>query len=233
MWEEVTVGMSGASVRRRGGVYRKESADLDLVGEGRRLVWLREHGIPAAEVLECAPGLLVTAAVPGRTAADPWAADLRPRVVDALADLTRRLHALPVDDCPFDRRLAVTVPEALAADVDLDDLDEERRGWSRDRLVAELLATTPDGEDLVVCHGDLSLPNVLFDPDTCRVTGVVDTGRLGVADRWTDLAIATRSLAGDLNPDYGPVYADRYLHRYGISPDAAKSDFYRLLDEFC
>src|SRR3954449_2313667 len=77
---------------------------------------------------------------------------------------------------------------------DLDDLDEERRGWTRDRLVAELLATRPADEDLVVCHGDLTLDNVLFDPDTCRVTGVLDAGRLGVADRWVDLAIATRSL---------------------------------------
>ena len=219
MWEEVSGGRSGVRVTRRDGVYRKESADprVDLVGEGERLRWLRRRGIPAAEVLECRPGLLVTAAVPGRPAGDPA------RVAGALADLTRQLHAVPVTVCPFDRRLAVTVPEALAAEPDLDDLDEERRGWTRERLVAELLATRPADEDLVVCHGDLTLDNVLFDPDTCRVTGVLDAGRLGVADRWVDLAIATRSLGSA---------ASRFLARYGVAVDPAKLAFYRLLDEF-
>lgn len=231
MWENVTVGKSGAVVRRRDGIYRKESTDprVDLVAEGERLSWLRSQGVPAAEVLDCRPGLLVTAEVPGRSAAEPWPAESLPRVVDALADLTRALHALPVAGCPFDRRLAVTVPEALSAEVDLDDLDDERAGWTRD----ELLATRPAREDLAVCHGDLCLPNVLFDPVTCQVTGVIDTGRLGVADRWNDLAIATRSLTDERNPPYGPWAAERYLDRYGVAPDAARMTFYRLLDEFC
>jgi aminoglycoside phosphotransferase len=74
---------------------------------------------------------------------------------------------------------------------------------------------------------------VLFDADTCEVSGVVDAGRLGVADRWVDLAIATRSLTSKLNPQYGPWTLDRYLMRYGVGPDHKKIDFYRLLDEFC
>jgi aminoglycoside phosphotransferase len=216
-------------------VYRKESADprADLVGEGERLVWLRQQGIPAAEVLDCRPGLLITAEVPGRSAADPWPVESRGRVIEALADLTRALHALPTSACPFDRRLAVTIAKALSADLDLQDLDPERRGWTREELMAELLATRPQYEDLVVCHGDLCVPNVLFDPDTCQVTGVIDTGRLGVADRWVDLAIATRSLTSELNPQYGPWAADRYLMSYGVAADHNKIDFYRLLDEFC
>jgi aminoglycoside phosphotransferase len=215
-------------------VYRKESADprIDLVGEGERLLWLRQHGIPTAEVLNCRPGQLITAAVRGRSAADPWPAESRARIIDALADLTAALHALPIAGCPFDRRLAVTVLEALSADVDLNDLDTERRGWSRGELVAALVSLPPRHEDLVVCHGDLCLPNVLFDPDTCQVSGLIDAGRLGVADRWVDLAITTRSLSSRLNVQYGGEAADRYLARYGVAPDPAKIEFYRLLDEF-
>jgi kanamycin kinase len=146
--------------------------------------------------------------------------------------VTRALHALPLAGCPFDRRLAVTVPEALSADVDLEDLDAERQGRTRDELVAALVATRPRHEDLVVCHGDLCVPNVLFTADTGEVSGVIDAGRLGVADRWVDLAIATRSLTSDLNPQYGSWAADRYLKRYGVEPDQTKMEFYRLLDEF-
>lgn len=226
--EPVTTGRSGATVVRTAGTYRKESATDDLPGEAARLTWLRERGIPAAEVLESGPGLLVTAEVPGRPADAGWPPEARDRVVDALAGLTRALHALPVEGCPFDRRLAVTMPAALAADVDLDDLDDERRGWTRGRLVSELLATRPDGEDLVVCHGDLTTQNVLIDPDTLTVAGLVDAGRLGVADRWLDLAVVTRELADDL----GEEAAARYLRGCGVEPDPAKEAFYRLLDEF-
>lgn len=226
--ERVTTGRSGATVTRAGGTYRKESATDDLLAEAARLTWLRAHGIPAAEVLDCRTGLLVTAEVPGRPADDDWPPAARDRVVDALAELTRALHALPVTDCPFDRRLAVTMPAALAADVDLDDLDDDRRGWTRDRLAAELLASRPDGEDLVVCHGDLTTQNVLIDPETLTVSGVIDAGRLGVADRWLDLAVATRELAG-LG---GEAAIARYLRGCGVQPDPAKLAFYRLLDEF-
>jgi kanamycin kinase len=73
---------------------------------------------------------------------------------------------------------------------------------------------------------------VVFDPATCEVSGVIDAGRLGVADRWCDLAIATRSLTDERNAAYGPWAAARYLERYGIAPDPAKTAFYRLLDEF-
>lgn len=219
---------------KRDGVYRKLSADgsNDLVGEAARLTWLRAQGIPVPEVLECQPGLLVTAEVPGRTAAEPWPVEARPRVVEALARLSRALHCLPIHDCPFDRRLEGVVPQALAADPDLDNLDAGRKGWTRQRLVQELLASRPASEDLVVCHGDPCLTNVLLDPDMVEVTGVIDTGRLGVADRWSDLAIATRSLASNQNSQFGPWAATQYLADYGIEVDERKVDFYRLLDEF-
>jgi kanamycin kinase len=196
-WEPVTTGRSGAVVSRGPGVFRKEALDPteDLRAEAERLVWLAAQGIPVPKVLDADQTFLLTREVAGRTAADDWPAESRPRVVEALARVTRDLHALELEDCPFDRRLEVSIPAAMEAQVDLADLDPERRGWSRERLVAELLSQRPEREDLVVCHGDLCLPNVLLDPDSFAVAGLIDTGRLGIADRWTDLAIATRSLA--------------------------------------
>lgn len=233
-WQPVATGRSGAVVSRGPGVFRKEALDPreDLRAEAERLAWLGAHGIPVPEVLDADRTFLLTREVAGRTAADHWPTESRPRVIDALARVTRDLHALPLEDCPFDRRLEVSIPEAMEAQVDLADLDPERRGWSRERLVAELLSDRPEQEDLVVCHGDLCLPNVLVDPDSFAVTGVIDAGRLGIADRWTDLAIATRSLASPQNPQFGEWAAQRYLTAYGVSLDIQKCDYYRLLDEF-
>jgi len=65
-------------------------------------------------------------------------------------------------------------------------------------------------------HGDWYLPTVVLDPETVRVTGLVDTGRVGRADRCTDLALMNRSLrSGELNRQYGNELADHYLTRCG------------------
>lgn len=238
-WERVTAGHSGASVYRLTGkpsYYLKMVArlphlngDQQLNAEADRLPWLAAHGVPVPEVVKYDQNddfeWLVTAAVPGRSAAEPWPAAQRGAVVDALADLARTLHAIPVVDCPFDRSLAVTLPAARQA---------AERG-----LVADLVATVPTREELVVCHGDYCVPNILLDPRTLTVTGVIDVGRLGVADRYADLALITRSLDDpDLNPQYRasrngfPGSAGRrFLERYGAWPvDREREAFYRLLD---
>lgn len=140
MWEEVTTRRSGAVVHRGVGVYRKLTPDAEL--EAATLSWLRSQGLPTAEVLDVGPGWLLTRAVLGRTAADPWPQDRRVRVVDALADSSQALHSITMADCPFDRTLSVTVPLARVAaaseQVDLDDLDDERRGWSTLDLLRDL-----------------------------------------------------------------------------------------------
>jgi len=208
--------------------------------EAERFAWLGAVGFPVPVVVDVGADSdamwLVTSAVPGRSAAADWDTACRASVVAIVADLTRSMHALRVADCPFDRRLAVTLPEAQWAvalgRLDLDDLDEEHAGWSAERLLAELTAAgVPDGEDLVVCHGDLCLDNILVSADARKVTGVLDVGRLGMADRWLDLSIVLRSIGED-TPGYGPADAAAFATRYGAPPDERKRRFYRLLDEF-
>ncbi|MGV9885016.1 APH(3') family aminoglycoside O-phosphotransferase [Streptomyces sp. NPDC003006] len=261
-WTPATDGASGAEVHRLtdpGGagpdLYVKvapvtyEGSPFDVSGEADRLAWLAGRGIPVPRVVERgADGeavWLVTEAVPGRPAAERWPEECRFAVAEALADVTRALHELPPADCPFDRSLAVTqaqadrnVHEGL---VELDNLDEERAGWSGQRLLDELRRTRPASEDLVVTHGDLTPENVLIDPETCRVTGVIDVVRLGRADRHTDLAIALRELVSEDDPWFGTAYAERFLERYvqgaGVAGrvvvvDESRLAFYRLLDEF-
>ncbi|MCO5969062.1 APH(3') family aminoglycoside O-phosphotransferase [Actinoallomurus soli] len=208
-------------------------------GEAERLQWLAARGFPVAEVVDVGGDddlmWLVTTAVEGRSAAGRWEAHERQAVLDVVADALRALHELPVADCPFDGTLAVTLPLARLATemgwIDLDDLDPRHHGWSARRLLDELTATPPPAtEDLVVCHGDPCLDNFLVAPDTLTLTGILDVGRLGVADRWKDLAIASRDVA-EQPPGDGAAVA-RLLARYGARHDAGKDHFYRLLDEF-
>jgi kanamycin kinase len=251
-WRRVTVGMSYAGVWtddrvfiKIGPIVGQRDTGFSLRAEADRATWLRSVGLAAPEVLDFgtdgAVEWMVTRALTGRDASQPWPAEARDRVVDGLAEVAARLHSLPIEGCPFDRGLAVTIPDALHALenglVNLVDLDAERIGMTGPDLAAQLLADRPIDEDLVVCHGDLSIPNVLFDPDTVEFTGFIDVGRVGTADRHADIGIVTRSLDSDLNPQYHPGGAARFLQRYqDLAPaapiDAAKIDYYRLLDEF-
>jgi len=81
-------------------------------------------------------------------------------------------------------------------------------------------------EDLVVVQGDACAPNTIIGTDG-RFVGHVDLGLLGVADRWADLALASRSL--DWN--YGPGWQGEFFDAYGIERDEERIRHYRALSD--
>lgn len=208
--------------------------------EAARLVWLRGYGLPVPEVVEVGGderlSWLVTTALPGVPATAEWTVGQRPTVVRAVADLARALHALPLAECPFDQSLRVSLRwarhAAAAGLVDLDDLDAAHAGWSAGRLLARLEATPAPEEDLVVCHGDLCLDNVLIDPYSLEPTGLLDVGRAGRADRWRDLAIVMRNFDGEYPGWFSAEHGEEFLRHYGVAADAERIRYYQLLDEF-
>lgn len=241
-WHPIEIGQSGART------YRLEAEDgtstylkiRDAEGpetlreEAYRLAWLKDK-LLVPELLDYRQlsdrDILWMSAMPGmHAAADCWK-DRLPEMVRALALGLRRIHALNIEDCPFDRRVAACVREAgrrlSEGQVDQDDFDDDREGCSAEELYAQLLATVPPDEDLVFTHGDYCLPNIVLDEDLNA--GFIDWGRAGVADRYQDIALATRSLSSN----FGPEWTDVFLAAYGLEkPDRAKLEFYRLLDEF-
>ncbi len=72
-----------------------------------------------------------------------------------------------------------------------------------------------------------------------KVTGYIDLGKMGIADRWCDIAICYRSLSHNFSGKYGE-YVDvtcseydemQFFRELGIEPDWEKIRYYILLDE--
>ena len=85
--------------------------------------------------------------------------------------------------------------------------------------------------DLVVCHGDLCLPNILVDPDTGLVKALIDVGRLGTADPYGDIALLLATARETWPNEAMARQADRQFARsYGTQLDPERQDFYHRLD---
>ncbi|MBN9388500.1 MAG: aminoglycoside 3'-phosphotransferase [Chloroflexi bacterium] len=244
--QPVTIGMSGASVYLlqapgKPNLYLKtapEGSAMTFKSEVERLRWMKDR-LPVPEALyyaqtEAGEYLLLTE-ISGKMAFDSTFEDEIPRLVKSLAAGLKMLHSLDTAACPFDMRLDTQIEAAHRNTemhlVDGTDFDAERLGRSAADVFEELLKMRPASEDLVFTHGDHCLPNVIINPSTLEISGFVDLGRAGIADRYQDLALAVRSLIRN----WGEKYVPLLFKEYGIKQaeiDWGKIEFYKLLDEF-
>ncbi|MFC9896263.1 phosphotransferase [Nocardia sp. NPDC127579] len=214
-------GLSGGVAFVNGVYWMKRGPRA--AAEHDRLIWLRGRGIRLPEIAAFDSDVLLLA--------DAGVASLARAAVPAtvgatMGALLRRLHGIPVQECPFDGRLATTLAQARRAVceglVDPEDFDADNQGSTPERILARLHEQRPQESDLVVTHGDFTPANVL------EGAILLDVGALGVADPYRDLALAVR----DLGDDFGPEAVAAFWTAYGLdSPDQRRLDYYRLLDE--
>ncbi|MCZ1011781.1 APH(3'') family aminoglycoside O-phosphotransferase [Streptomyces lydicus] len=247
-WLPVTAGESRAVVFRSADAarYAKCVPAVDAVGlkaERDRIAWLGGQGIPGPRVLDWHSGsagaCLVTSAVPGVPADQVSAADLRD-AWESIADAVLRVHEVPVGECPFRRGLDAMVDAArdvvTREAVNPEFLPVEQQRTPAAELLARLVPQIArrrgqEAVDRVVCHGDLCLPNIILDPQTLNVAGFIDLGRLGLADRYADLALLLANARETWPDEEQARAADRaFAERYGITLDHDRLRFYLHLD---
>jgi streptomycin 3"-kinase len=248
-WLPVQRGESGDSVYRRsdGAAFAKVSMGAgaaSLEEEHRRTEWLAPFDLGSAKVLDWrtseAGACLVTRTVPGVPASELPAADLL-AAWPSMAQRLKALHSVPATNCPFVRSLSAMFDRAAdvvaRGAVDPEFLDPEDRHTPPQVLLDALRAQLParlaqEARERVVCHGDACMPNFMVDPDTLRCTGLIDLGRLGVADPYVDLALFLANAR-----DHWTAPAQAVAARTGLfemlgvaEPDDGRLGFYLGLD---
>lgn len=178
-----------------------------LADEAARLQWIQgRHQAPVVVGLIEVDGneILLTKALSGLSAvSDRWKAQPN-TALRALGIGLRQLHSVAIDDCAFDWGVAHRL---RSAGVDADCYEE-----------------APALDQFVLCQGDPCAPNTLLTADGTFLAHV-DLARLGVADRWADLAVMTMSMEWN----YRNYDESIFWSAYGIEPDRRRIDYYRRL----
>jgi aminoglycoside phosphotransferase (APT) family kinase protein len=181
------------------------------------------------QVMERASGTTMLDAV----SAKPWRAL---RLVDQLAGLALRLHALPTEGFPPDSATLVdhrlSLPRRVVAQLDQPDLAAALQ------RAEELGPRAMDGLP-VVCHGDFHPLNVMVDGDGASV---IDWTDAGLGPRETDVArtsllfhiaaiAAGSAVERAILKVAGPRLSRRYLRTYeaGASLDAERMRMWEVL----
>lgn len=240
-WRQNNIGLSAAQIFRleakdKKSLYLKIDSDASrhsLRLEKSKLDWLKNR-LPVPKVIlfaeDALKSYLLLSEIPGAPAIDDSLKTNVAHLVEQLTNALKMIHQLPNKNCPFDTRLDFKIEAArkrmLDGLVEEEDFDEERQGRTAEDLFQELLATKPADEDLVFTHGDYCTPNIIL--ENGKLSGFVDWAAAGIADRYQDLALLTRSVFYN----FGREWEENVFEIYGIEPDWKKIHFYRLLDEF-
>lgn len=162
-------------------------------------------------------------------------------LIHILAGAMKMLWSTDISGCPVENDLSTVLRQAEHRVehglVDIDDAEPEtfgKDGFKNPEELFRWLYENKPEEDFVLSHGDFCLPNIFVDGG--KFSGFVDIGRMGVADRYQDIALCLRSLRHNFDGvyngiSYGGFDEKKFFDALGIEPDYDKIRYYILLDE--
>lgn len=163
------------------------------------------------------------------------------QLVNLLAEALKMLWEVDISDCTYkhglDEKLQMAKHNVQNNLVDMDNVEPEtfgENGFESPEHLLEWLITNRQEEEFVFSHGDFCLPNIFFSDE--KISGYIDLGKAGVADRWQDIALCYRSLLHNFEGKYCdnnfPEFsADILFEKLDIVPNWDKIRYYILLDE--
>lgn len=240
------IGMSSANVYLfQDLVLKVEDVSPESKREHQSYQWLAGK-LPVPEIVESLEEnqqhYLLMRRLSGEFAcAEKWLQNPQ-ALVQLLAKALQMLWQIPIEDCPMDASLRYKLKEAEYNVrhhlCDVEDAEEGTygdEGFESPKALLEWLQSYPPEEDWVFSHGDFCLPNIFLKER--EISGFIDLGRSGIADRYQDIALCYRSLLHNFDGGYNggisyPNFDPKTLFEaLNIEPDWDKINYYILLDE--
>lgn len=243
--QEDTIGMSESSVLIfEDKVCKIENFCEESDREYQIMQWLKGK-LPVPEVLcrgqKGEKKYLLMSKLQGKMSCDEEYMRQPELLAEALAEGLKMLWNVDISACPYsanlDEKLRMAKYNVEHGLVDVDNVEPETfgpNGFANPQELLEWLESNRPEEEPVFSHGDYCLPNVFLTDG--KVSGFLDLGRAGVADKYQDIALCYRSFLHNYDGkygggSYGEVNPEIVFEKLGIKPDWEKVRYYILLDE--
>lgn len=243
--KEDCVGMSDSSVLLyEDKVCKIEKFCEEADREAAIMRWLKDK-LPVPEIWcrgqKDEKNYLMMSKLPGKMSCDEEYMRQPELLAESLAEGLKMLWNVDVSGCPYsanlDEKLRMAKYNVENGLVDVDNVEPETfgpEGFENPQALLDWLVANRPEEELVFSHGDYCLPNVFLQDG--KVSGFLDLGRAGVADKYQDIALCYRSFLHNYQGkygggSYGTVDPKIVFEKLGIQPDWEKIKYYMLLDE--
>ena len=162
-------------------------------------------------------------------------------LIKLLAKGLKMLWQTDISDCPcnscLDNKLKLAkyrVENNLCSIYDVEEGTYGENGFDSPKHLFEWLNSNRPDENYVFSHGDYCLPNIFADKD--KISGFIDLGRAGIADKYQDIALCYRSLKDNFYGKYSQNHNTDFdinllFEELEINPDWDLIRYYIFLDE--
>ncbi len=202
-------------IDRDGGCYLKSAPRGTLEAESRMTAYFHSLKL-GPEVLGCVSrekDWLLTRAVPGEDCTHRMYTEDPRRLSELLGQTLRQLHSLDISQCPVNRLDGYVADAAHNYRQQRYDASLFPDNWGYASAEEAWAVIREMGGHLkadTLIHGDYCMPNVML--QDWRLSGFIDLGSAGIADRHIDLFWGAWSLDFNLKTDR---WHDRFLDAYG------------------
>ena len=241
------VGRSDAKVLMFDNMVLKIQPDSNMAGNEHRMMRWLQGRLQVPEIIEEAyvdgTRYLLMTRMPGRYLCDAAILDNQPLLAEMVAEGLRKLWAVDITGCPANRTLDEKFKEIEAGirngSIIMDDARQEDTygpgGFASPSALFDWLVKHRPEEEKVLIHGDYCLPNLFCDGS--RLTGFIDLGQAGVADKWVDIEMVSWSMWANSTGQFGgkhrPFDRKMLFDALEMQPDDEKIRYYSLLSELC
>ncbi len=238
-------GLSGSEIRLYEDRVLKIEKVSDQAASLPEMLRFLTGKLPVPELLACEEKdgfqyLLMSRILGDMTCTPKWM-ERSDELLPIIADALKMLWQVDISDCPrylgpevVLMRARYYVEHGLFDSEGCDPATFGPGGFESPMALLQWLETHIPPMDPVFSHGDFCMPNLLIRDG--KISGFIDLGMSGMADRYHDIALMHRSLSYNFSGWYGgKVYpdfnADQLFEYLGIQPDREKLRYYKLLDE--